>query len=147
MTSSGCSSVANDLDLQRAAAAIMGRYADALDGRDWSLLDRVFVPEIAALYGSEAPITGRDPLVRFIRSFLDTCGPTQHLMGHTAVVGEDRTKTQIRAFHRAPGGTAIYEAIGTYHVCWRREGEELRAIEWRFEVVVEVGDWRSVCVG
>ena len=134
-------------DLQQTAAAIMGRYADALDGRDWPLLDRVFAPEITALYGSEPAITGRDALVRFIRSFLDACGPTQHLMGHITVEGEDRTRTQIRAFHRAPGDATVYEAIGTYHVRWRREGGDLRAIEWRFEVVVEVGDWRSVCVG
>lgn len=118
----------------------MARYADALDGRDWPLLDGVFAADISADYGTGHCVVGREALVAFIRGFLDPCGPTQHLMGGTRAIGPRRTRTPVRAFHLGRDGVSTYEAIGTYRVDWREEGGVFLADTWRLDVIAHLGD-------
>ncbi len=46
------------------------RYALACDRRDWALLEQVFTQEVAANYGSEYRLQGRDRLIGMIKGLL-----------------------------------------------------------------------------
>src|SRR3954454_20798523 len=89
--------------------ATMHRYAEALDRRDWSLLEQVFTTEVTADYGGEVQVAGRDEMVDMIRSFLGGCGPTQHLLGNEdATVDGDvaHSSCKMRAHHVGVGDAA-----------------------------------------
>ena len=65
------------------------RFARAMDARDWTALDTITVDDIRADLGA-GELAGRDALVANMRSFLDACGPTQHLLGNIIIeVGGD----------------------------------------------------------
>lgn len=122
----------------------MTTYAEALDERDWAALDRVFAEEVDALTGAPQAVHGRGEFVAMIRSFLDTCGPTQHLLGPTRVDFDGDTAksiTPFRAFHCDQlFATRTYEALGRYHVRWTRTAQGWRAIQWRYAIIAHVGD-------
>lgn len=65
-------------------ADVVNRYAYALDNRQWTVLDDVFTTDAVARYGTpKSPqLNGRENIVASIRSFLDGCGPSQHLLGN-----------------------------------------------------------------
>ena len=121
----------------------MATYSQALDARDWALLDRVFADDVEAVTGGPA-VRGRATFVAMIRSYLDPCGPTQHLFGPTLVDFEgERAKsiTPFRAFHCDQASTTrTYEAIGRYHVEWVRTAEGWRAARWRYALAAHLGD-------
>src|SRR5512139_463195 len=60
------------------------RFARAMDQRDWGALDALVYPDATADLGV-GPVQGRDALVGVMRSFLDDCGPTQHLLGNVLI--------------------------------------------------------------
>ena len=116
-----------------AILALLDRYAEALDFRRWELLDEVFHPEVVFDFGPDWQTRGRDDAVARIRSFIDVCGPTQHLQsGHRVEIEGDcaRSRVAVRAFHLAAGRASpgYYEMAGEYR-------DELRRGR---------GGWRSV---
>lgn len=122
-----------------------GRYARALDRRNWALLETVFAADVQADYnGGEFLIEGRSALVAMIRSHLDGCGPTQHLMGNMTVEvngGRAESRCYVRAAHQGMGAKAqlSYEVLGEYLVQWRRGAEGWRALHWTLRVDLELG--------
>jgi hypothetical protein len=54
---------------RHAVIDVLNRYAEALDHRDWALLDDVFLPDVTADYGVGA-LTGREAIVRSITDLL-----------------------------------------------------------------------------
>ncbi len=130
----------------REIEAAHSRYARALDERNWPMLDTVFAADVRADYnGGEFRIEGRTELVGMIRSHLDGCGPTQHLLGTPHVeVGNDRAESRIyvRAAHRGQGGKAhlTYEALGEYVAQWRKTTDGWRAAHWELRVSLEIGN-------
>ncbi|MBV7702917.1 nuclear transport factor 2 family protein [Nocardia nova] len=103
-----------------AIADVVNRYAYALDDRDWRRLDEVFAPDVVVRYGSpDAPaIEGRVATVAMIRSFLDHCGPSQHLLGNMIVdIDGDTASTtcKARVFHMGAGPhpDKTYECAGS----------------------------------
>lgn len=122
----------------------MTTYAEALDERDWPALDRVFAEDVEALTGAPEPVRGRGAFVAMIRSFLDPCGPTQHLLGPTRVDfdgGTAKSVTPFRAFHcDQPFATRTYEALGRYHVRWARTADGWRATSWQYRLIAHIGD-------
>jgi hypothetical protein len=128
----------------RAIELAMTIYAEALDARDWPALDQVFDADVQALTGSPQAVQGRAAFVAMIRSFLDPCGPTQHLLGPTRVDfdgDEARSVTPFRAVHcDTPFATRTYEALGRYHVAWSRTAEGWRAVSWRYALTAHIGD-------
>ena len=71
-------------DDHAAIRAVLDRYAEALDSRDWEMLDEVFAPDAVFEFGEFLTRT-RAEAVAMIRSHLDGCGPTQHLLGNHRV--------------------------------------------------------------
>jgi ketosteroid isomerase-like protein len=133
--------LADERELLRA----MGRYARALDARDWQALDSVFAPEAVAHYSGDEPRNGRTAIVQSIRGYLDGCGPSQHLLGNfEADVDGERamSRTYARVFHRGREGKAhlSLETIGEYVVRWERRAEGWRAVRWELRIAANVGD-------
>lgn len=139
-----------DSDHVAAALAIAeahSRYARALDERNWPMLDTVFAPHVQADYNSgEFRVDGRAELVAMIRSHLDGCGPTQHLLGTPHVeVGDGetdaRSRIYVRAAHRGAGAKQplLYEALGEYVAAWKRTPDGWRAVHWAMRVNLEIG--------
>ena len=100
--------------------AVLDRYAEALDARDWALLDGVFLPDATTDYGS-GPLEGRPAIVARIVAALGGCGPSQHLLGNYKVeIDGDRARTscKIRVLHIGLGDKADlepYELLAEYH--------------------------------
>lgn len=102
------------------------RFARAMDERDWSALDGILLPDATADLGT-GPLEGRAAIVAQMRSFLDDCGPTQHLLGNL-LVDVDADSAQSRVYvsdlHKGLGDAAhlTFSTLGDYHDRWRRVG-------------------------
>ena len=59
-------------------------FARAMDARAWDELHRIMTPDATAELGT-GTLRGPAEVVASIRSFLDECGPTQHLIGNVLV--------------------------------------------------------------
>lgn len=119
-----------DLDTliaEREISRAIYRFARAMDERDWAALDGVLAEEATADLGMGV-VSGRAAIVAFIRSFLDDCGPTQHLIGNLVVDvdGERATsRCYVSDMHKGMGGKAqlTFSTLGEYHDSWvRRDG-------------------------
>jgi SnoaL-like domain len=122
----------------------LNAYATCLDTRDWLGLSHVFHPQAAGVYG--ATLTGRVAIIESIRSFLDGCGPSQHLLGNYQIVidgDEAQSLTKARVLHVGTGERAHltpYEAIGVYRDRHLRTSEGWRIIHRHFDVHITTGD-------
>ncbi len=131
-------------------ARVLDRYAEALDARRWELLSDVFVPELEFDFG-EWVVSSRDEAVTAIRSYLDDCGPTQHLLGNYRIdVDGDgaRSRVYVRAFHLGIGQASgkTYEMGGEYRDELRRTPEGWRITRREGVVFWEIGS-RAVLGG
>ena len=131
---------------RHAVIDVLNRYAEALDHRDWVLLDDVFLPDATADYGTGA-LTGREAIVRSIRDLLGGCGPSQHLLGNYQVtVDEDRARSvcRIRVFHQGAGKKATlepFECFGEYHDKLRRATDGWRIAHREMVTTIVRGDY------
>ncbi|MDA3629351.1 nuclear transport factor 2 family protein [Saccharopolyspora oryzae] len=133
---------------RNAVTDVVNRYAYALDTRQWSSLDEVFAADAVARYGSPeaSPLHGREEIVASIRSHLDGCGPSQHLLGNHLVEISGDTATAIckaRVFHYGAGTRSElppYECFGVYRDHLRREPAGWRITDRTFDVHLAIGD-------
>jgi len=100
------------------------RFARAMDARDWTALDTITVDDIRADLGA-GELAGRDALVANMRSFLDACGPTQHLLGNIIIEVDGDTATSeayVSDMHLGTGERVgdTFCTLGDYHDQWRR---------------------------
>ena len=102
---------------RHAVIDVLNRYAEALDHRDWELLDEVFLADATADYGAGA-LEGRDAIVGSITDLLGGCGPSQHLLGNFQVLDAKRGKTifQFQTGGPIAGGVVTYTVNGKQYV-------------------------------
>ena len=136
----------NEAD-HRQIVAVLDRYAEALDSRRWALLDDVFAPDVEYDFGAWV-VDSREKAVATIRSYLDGCGPTQHLLGNYRIdIDGDSAESRVyvRAFHLGAGEKAstTYEMIGEYRDELRRTDSGWRSVRRQGRVLAEIGS-RSV---
>lgn len=134
--------MANDAD-HRKITRVLDRYAEALDTRRWELLSAVFVPELEFDFG-EWTATSREEAVATIRTYLEDCGPTQHLLGNYRIdVNGDTASSSVyvRAFHLGVGAAIgkTYEMGGEYRDELRRTAEGWRSYRRQGVVFWEQG--------
>ena len=118
---------AMDLDTLLAEREIyraLVRIARAMDDRDWQALDSLLLADATADLGMGA-IAGRHEIVAFIRTFLDACGPTQHLLGNVLIeVDGDRagSRCYVSDMHKgqAEKSHLTFSTLGDYHDKWRK---------------------------
>ena len=113
------------LQIQQALALL----ARAMDNRDWLAFRQLLASDVTADFGFGL-INGQDALIEFIRSFLDKCGITQHLIGSIVVeIDENMREAKSRAYvndlHLSSDGTssAWLRTLGDYHDQWIKVDE------------------------
>lgn len=114
-----------------AIIAVLDRYSECLDTRDWPGLADVFTDDVAMDFG-DWKHEGLDAVRRTIRSYLDGCGPSQHLLGNYRIALDgDRasSKCYCRVMHFGKGAHA-----GKTYETW---------IEYSDELVRTRAGWRS----
>ena len=122
---------------------VLDGYAEALDRRDWDALESVFTEDLVFDFG-EWVTKSRAAAVKSIRSYLDGCGPTQHLLGNYRIhIDGDQAESSVyvRAFHRGTGTAAekTYEMGGEYRDELRRTPSGWRSFRREGEVFWELG--------
>lgn len=110
---------------EREIARGLAEFARAMDERDWNALDDVLAEDATGDFGAGGILCGRAAMVALMRSFLDDCGPTQHLVGNVVVdvVGDQAcSRCYVCDMHVGAGEKAhlTLRSLGEYHDRWRR---------------------------
>ena len=126
---------------------VLDGYAEALDRRDWDALESVFTEDLVFDFG-EWVTKSRAAAVKSIRSYLDGCGPTQHLLGNYRIdLDGDQAASRfyVRAFHIGIGNAEgeTYEMAGEYSDRLRLTPDGWRSFSRQGRVQWEIGS-RSV---
>lgn len=109
------------------------KYAHACDQRNWALLDEVFATDVEVNYGGEYQLSGRDAAVAMLRSMLDGCGPTQHMLGNFSINFDGdlaNCSSYVRAAHAGAAGKE-----GLLYEVWAEYKDELRCIDDHWLIV------------
>jgi hypothetical protein len=75
---------------------LFNRYADAVAGRQWTLLDDVFTEDVTGKWPGSAEIEGRAALVRRIRGLVERTYETHVLGNYTATIDGDVAEAAVR---------------------------------------------------
>lgn len=123
----------SEADDRFAIIAVLDRYSECLDTRDWEGLSDVFTQDVEMDFGSWRA-TDLDPVRANIRSFLDGCGPSQHLLGNYRIrFGPDGDHASSRCYCRV-----MHFGRGEH------EGKTFESwIEYSDELVRTSSGWRS----
>ena len=100
------------------------KLARAMDCRDWVTVESIFTDDVVIEMGL-GEISGKENSVNFIKSFLDTCGTTQHMVGNISItVAGDIATSQayVCDMHLAPDNnpTDFFRTLGDYHDTWAK---------------------------
>ncbi|RZL73647.1 MAG: nuclear transport factor 2 family protein [Rhodococcus sp. (in: high G+C Gram-positive bacteria)] len=114
--------------------------ATLLDTKDWPGFAATLTEDVVA-YGRSGPAD----VVARVRSHLDVCGVTQHLIGNVRVDLDGdtaRTRSYFRAFHVGLGdhAGATYKCLGEYRDEWRRGPSDWLLSGRVIDVRAEIGD-------
>jgi hypothetical protein len=82
---------------------LFNRYADAVAGREWMLLDEVFTEDVSSNWPGPAAIEGRKALVRRIRDVIERASETHVLGNYTATIDGDVAEASVRVRVRGIG--------------------------------------------
>jgi 3-phenylpropionate/cinnamic acid dioxygenase small subunit len=130
--------------LERDIGLAVGRYARMCDERDWAAMAEIFSADASADYGGWR-LPDRAAILDMLRSHLEGCGPTQHLLGNLQVAIDDTgivaSRTAVRAAHRGAGAMAdqTYDCLGEYHDRWDHTAAGWRIAHRRMVVTLEYG--------
>lgn len=123
MNSDSLTLLRDERDIERALIL----FARAMDDRDWATMAEILTDDAEGDFGT-GRVAGSAAIIGLIRGFLDSCGPTQHLLGNVVVdvVGDIATsKAYIRDVHlnsNADPSVRFY-TLGDYHDTWHRSGD------------------------
>lgn len=100
------------------------RFARAMDEKNWTAFDSITTADITADLGTGL-LAGRVALVEQFRTFLDSCGPTQHLLGNVLIDvegGRASSKAYVSDMHQGAGDKAelTFCTLSDYHDEWRK---------------------------
>ncbi|RLQ20214.1 DUF4440 domain-containing protein [Seongchinamella sediminis] len=112
---------------ERAIYRQLMRFARAMDERDWDQLAQVTSEDFVADTG-RGDIHGREACIAFMRSFLDHCGTTQHLLANVVIDVEADSATSsayVCDMHLARDKSRgdSFRTLGIYHDQWQRVGD------------------------
>jgi hypothetical protein len=111
----------------------LARFARLLDGKHHDRIEEVFADEVGFDYGIGGEQAGIEALRALFRHFLDSCGPTQHLIGSILVEldGDSAVShSYVQARHQKPGDTigAVLDTNGDYVDRWERKPQGWRIV-------------------
>lgn len=113
----------DERDIERA----LNLFARAMDDRDWATMAEILSDEAEGDFGT-GRLRGTAAIIDMIRGYLDSCGPTQHLLGNIVidVTGDTATsRAYIRDVHLNSAGdpSMRFYTLGDYHDTWRRNDD------------------------
>jgi hypothetical protein len=105
----------------------LARIARAMDARAWQDLEGVIANDAGADFGT-GRIAGRAAIIALMRSFLDACGPTQHLLGNLTVEvagAEAVSRCYVADLHLGQGAQAqlSFQTLGEYQDRWQQRAD------------------------
>jgi hypothetical protein len=108
---------------EREIARQLTRIARAMDERAWAELDTIVAAEASADFGT-GRVRGRAAIVTLMRSFLDACGPTQHLLGNLLIEvagAAAHSRCYVSDLHVGLDEKAhlTFQTLGEYHDRWQ----------------------------
>ena len=121
---------------------LLTRYATAIDGRDWGLLDTVFSPDAHLDYRSAGGVAGRYPKVReWLVSVLPVFDVMQHhVLNRVVRIHEGDVRATSNFFNvnvlQVQGAPWIFKVGGRYH-----DKVVLSNREWRIAERIEDTLW------
>jgi ketosteroid isomerase-like protein len=119
-------------DDERAVERELIRFARAMDDRDWATLATILTDDAVGDLGS-GPLQGSAAIIALIRSYLDHCGTTQHLLGNIVVdvTGDTAvSRAYVHDLHLSTGQPqATFHTLGDYHDRWERRDRRWRLVE------------------
>ncbi len=75
---------------------LFNRYADAVAGRQWKMLDEVFTEDATGAWLGSPELEGRAALVRRIRDVIERTAETHLLGNYTATIDGDVAEASVR---------------------------------------------------
>lgn len=134
----------SEADDRFAIIAALDRYAECLDTRDWPGLADVFTSDVHMDF-QIWQVEDLDGVRGRIRSFLDGCGPSQHLLGNYRIqLDVDRATSRVycRVMHHGRGEHEgkRYETYIEYQDEWIRTPIGWRSRHRTSRVQMQDGD-------
>lgn len=113
----------NQLLAEREIYQRLVAVARAMDERNWRAFDDLTTESMTCDLGL-GPQEGREAFVYTMRSYLDECGPTQHMLGNVLIAVEGETassKAYVSDMHVGAGEKSqmTFRTLGDYHDQWR----------------------------
>ncbi len=113
----------NQLLAEREIYRTLVAIARAMDERNWQAIDALTIGSMSCDLGL-GPQQGRDAFIHTMRSFLDECGPTQHLLGNVLIDVDGETassKAYVSDMHVGADEKSqmTFRTLGDYHDQWR----------------------------
>ncbi|MGE2817203.1 nuclear transport factor 2 family protein [Mycobacterium heidelbergense] len=123
MNSDDLQRLCDERDVQRALTL----FARAMDDRDWTAMAEILADDAEGDFGT-GRLHGSAAIIELIRGFLDSCGPTQHLLGNVVIdVDGDAavSRSYIRDVHLRSDAdpSARFYTLGDYKDTWQRRGD------------------------
>ncbi len=95
-----------------------------MDDRDWAAMAEILAADAQGDFGT-GRLHGSAAIIDLIRGFLDSCGPTQHLLGNVVIDVDGDTATSRAYVHDVhlsadadPSGR--FYTLGDYRDTWQR---------------------------
>ncbi|MEO3756884.1 nuclear transport factor 2 family protein [Mycobacterium sp. B14F4] len=117
----------DERDIERA----LYTAARAMDDHDWPALAGVFADDATGDLGT-GPLVGSAAIISLIRGYLDSCGPTQHLLANVIVDLSGDTAVScayVHDLHLAVGRPDRFYTMGDYRDRWERRADRWQIVE------------------
>lgn len=98
-----------------------------MDDRDWTAMADILADDARGDFGT-GRLHGSAAIIELIRGYLDSCGPTQHLLGNVVIDVEGDTafsRAYIRDVHLRSDAnpSARFYTLGDYNDTWVRQAD------------------------
>ena len=124
---------------EHAIAAVLVRYATAIDRRDWALLRTVFTDDFTGDYDGFGTWASGDAVTAFMEQAHATLGPSLHRISNVAVQtdGDAATAQSYVSALLLPfvAGGEVHTADGTYADRFHRTADGWQLADRRFTMV------------
>ena len=135
-------SAQNELLDRADISAVLHRYCQAIDTKDWRLLESCFTEDLVADFTSFAgreAVEGRDKWLQAIKGTIAGLDATQHMTGnhiHTVDGDAAQLSAYIQAVHMLANdkGDSEYTVGGWYDIDLRRTGDGWRICRYALNV-------------
>lgn len=98
------------------------KFARAMDERDWQAIRAIVAEDVTADFGT-GEVQGSSSVIELIRSYLDNCGATQHLLGNILIDvdgGQATSESYVSDMHLSKNREldVSFRTLGNYSDAW-----------------------------